>query len=150
MPLLGKCVHNAADFEIQTESDLELYPTENLPEAIKCWEESHALSPSPDALTNLASAYAMSSPSRPDLAVEHLKTASKLSPEDVEISYNLATILEATEQLEEALVAYRRALEGGVERASENIRNVTAKIIGARAAAEAAEKEKEKEKQAKK
>lgn len=85
----------------------------------------------------------MSSPSRPDLAIEHLKTASKLSPDDVEISYNLATILEATEQLEESLVAYRRALEGGVERASENIRNVTAKIIGARAAAEAAEKEKE-------
>lgn len=50
------------------------YHEKDLPGAIEAWEHSLKLAPeSADAHTNLASAYAMSSPSRPDLAVKHLK-----------------------------------------------------------------------------
>lgn len=71
----------------------------------------------------------MSSPSRPDLAIDHLKSAAKISPQDAEVQFNLGAVLEACEQLEEALKAYERAQEGGIDRAKENIRNVNAKIL---------------------
>ncbi|KDN53351.1 TPR-like protein [Tilletiaria anomala UBC 951] len=116
------------------------YHEQDLPNAIKSWEDSLRISPnSSDTHTNLASAYALSSPSRPDLAVKHLKTAASISPSDPEIQYNLAAVLEAVEQLEEALIAYKRAFDGGIERASQNIRNVNAKILSARLLAEANE-----------
>lgn len=74
----------------------------------------------------------LSKPSRPDLAVSHLKTAAEITPEDPEIQYNLAAVLEACEQLEEALTAYKRALEGGIQRAEQNIRNCSAKLLSAK------------------
>ena len=43
------------------------------------------------------------------------RTAASQSPHDPEIQYNLAAVLEAVEQLEEALIAYKRALDGGIE-----------------------------------
>ncbi|PWN51952.1 HCP-like protein [Violaceomyces palustris] len=109
------------------------YHERELELAIQAWEKSLELSPeSSDAHTNLASAYVLSKPSRPDLAVEHLKKAAQINPKDAEVQYNLAAVLEACEQLEEALVAYKRAFEGGIARAEQNIRNCTAKILGAK------------------
>jgi len=60
------------------------------------------------------------------------RTAANLSPSDPEIQYNLAAVLEALEQLEEALKAYTEARDGGIERAEQNIRNCQAKIMAAK------------------
>jgi len=107
------------------------YHMKEFDEAIASWKESIALQPaSPDAHTNLASAYIISPVSRPDLALHHLNIAASLSPEDPEIAFNLAAVLEATGRLEEALVHYKRSEEHGVERAAVHIRNVSAKILG--------------------
>ncbi|KAJ7453978.1 hypothetical protein B0H11DRAFT_266352 [Mycena galericulata] len=65
----------------------------------------------------------MSPVARPDLALKHLHIASTLSPEDPEIAFNLAAVLEATGKLEEALEQYQRSKDHGVERASLHIRN---------------------------
>lgn len=51
-----------------------LYHEQNVEGAIEAWKRTLELSPeAADAHTNLASAYVMSSPTRPDLAVDHLK-----------------------------------------------------------------------------
>jgi len=107
------------------------YHLKEFDEAIASWQESISMQPtSADAHTNLASAYIISPVSRPDLALHHLKIAASLSPEDPEIAFNLAAVLEATGRLEEALVQYKRSEEYGVDRAAMHIRNVSAKILG--------------------
>ncbi|KIP08784.1 hypothetical protein PHLGIDRAFT_23305 [Phlebiopsis gigantea 11061_1 CR5-6] len=109
------------------------YHLKEFDEAISAWKESITLQPSsPDAHTNLASAYIISPVSRPDLALHHLRIAVSLSPEDPEIAFNLAAVLEACGHLEEALAQYKRSKEYGVERAAMHIRNVSAKILGQR------------------
>ncbi|SPO43196.1 uncharacterized protein PSANT_00880 [Moesziomyces antarcticus] len=124
------------------------YHDRNLDGAIAAWKESLELAPeSADAHTNLASAYVLSKPSRPDLAVSHLKTAASITPDDPEIQYNLAAVLEACEQLEDALTAYKRALEGGIQRAEQNIRNCSAKLLGAKFAVQQQQKEEEQQQQ---
>lgn len=94
-------------------------------------------------LPDLASAYIVSAVSRPDLALHHLRyvhttpdlrvpfiadlsnrVAASLAPEDAEIAFNLAAVLEACGFLEESLEHYKRAKEFGVERAEMHIRNV--------------------------
>ncbi|KAL8287563.1 hypothetical protein RQP46_003421 [Phenoliferia psychrophenolica] len=92
-----------------------------------------------DTHTNLGAAYILSSPPRPDLALEHLQKALEINPDDAELVYNLAAVLEATEDEEEALVAYQRAESLGIERAAVNIRNIGAKILGKRLKEEAEE-----------
>ncbi|GLB41708.1 putative TPR repeat [Lyophyllum shimeji] len=120
------------------------YHLKEYDEAIEAWKESISLQPSsPDAHTNLASAYIISPVSRPDLALHHLQIASSLSPEDPEIAFNFAAVLEATGRLEEALTQYRRSKEFGVERAAVHIRNVSAKILGQRLRAEEESKKSE-------
>ncbi|KIO26493.1 hypothetical protein M407DRAFT_243704 [Tulasnella calospora MUT 4182] len=117
------------------------YHTKDFQAAIDAWKESIELQPdSPDAHTNLASAYIMMPMSRPDLALQHLRTASELSPEDAEIAFNLAAVLEASGQLEEALEQYKRSKQHGVEKADMHVRNVSAKILGKKMK-EAAERE---------
>ncbi|TFL01892.1 hypothetical protein BDV98DRAFT_43624 [Pterulicium gracile] len=107
------------------------YHLKEFDDAIQAWKDSIALQPSsPDAHTNLASAYVLSPISRPDLALHHLRIAATLSPDDPEIAFNLAAVLEATGQLDEALVQYQRSKDHGVERAAMHIRNVSAKILG--------------------
>ncbi|KAJ7636056.1 hypothetical protein DFH06DRAFT_1002960, partial [Mycena polygramma] len=104
------------------------YHLKEFDEAISSWQASIVLQPSsPDAHTNLASAYILSPVARPDLALKHLK---QLSPEDPEIAFNLAAVLEATGKLEEALEQYQRSKDRGVERAALHARNVSAKILG--------------------
>lgn len=85
-----------------------------------------------DAHTNLASCYILSTPPRPDLAVQHLQSAVSLSPTDGESWFNLGAVLEACERLEESVKAYEKAQELGVERAEENLRNVGGKILASR------------------
>jgi len=117
------------------------YHLKEFNEAIEAWKESIALQPSsPDAHTNLASAYIISPVARPDLALHHLHIAASLAPEDAEIAFNLAAVLEASGRLEEALEQYKRSKDFGVERAAMHIRNVSAKILG-RKMNEASEKQ---------
>ncbi|KAI0727462.1 TPR-like protein [Fomitopsis betulina] len=107
------------------------YHLKEYDEAISAWKESIALQPSSaDAHTNLASAYIVSPVSRPDLALHHLHVAASLQPEDPEIAFNLAAVLEACGRLEESLVHYKRSKDYGVERAAMHIRNVSAKMLG--------------------
>lgn len=107
------------------------YHLKEFDDAIKSWNESVELQPdSPDAHTNLASAYIISPVPRPDRALHHLHIAASLAPEDPEIAFNLAAVLEATDQLDESLKYYQRALDAGVERAGMHMRNVSAKILG--------------------
>nr|GAT42938.1 TPR-like protein [Mycena chlorophos] len=105
------------------------YHLKDYESAISSWKQSLELQPSADAHTNLASAYIMSPAARPDLALHHLHTAVSLSPDDAEIAFNLAAVLEATGNLEGALEQYQRSQKQGVERAAVHIRNVSAKIL---------------------
>ncbi|KAF9648902.1 TPR-like protein [Thelephora ganbajun] len=107
------------------------YHLKEYDDAIDAWKESITLQPSsPDTHTNLASAYIISPIARPDLALQHLYIASSLAPEDPEIAFNLAAVLEACGRLEDALTYYKRSKDFGVERAAVHIRNVSAKIFG--------------------
>ncbi|AXA51211.1 tetratricopeptide repeat domain protein [Malassezia restricta] len=92
------------------------YQEHDLPGAIESWTHALRLAPdSPDAHTNLASAYIMSKPPQADKALEHLTLAATQSPDDGEIHFNLGTVLEACEQLEPAIKAYRKAKECGID-----------------------------------
>ncbi|KAF7308734.1 TPR-like protein [Mycena kentingensis (nom. inval.)] len=106
------------------------YHLKEFEQAISSWKQSLDLQPSADAHTNLASAYIMSPVPNPHLALKHLMTAASLAPDDPEIAFNLAAVLEATGNLEEALEQYERAKNNGVERAAIHVRNVSAKILG--------------------
>ncbi|KAK7445416.1 hypothetical protein VKT23_014833 [Stygiomarasmius scandens] len=118
------------------------YHLKDFDQAIAAWKESIEMQPSsPDAHTNLASAYVISPLPRPDLALHHLHTAAKLAPKDPEIAFNLAAVLEATGRLEEALEQYKRSEAYGVDRATVHIRNVSAKILSKRAQEKSGEKE---------
>lgn len=89
---------------------------QDIDSAIPCFEKSLQLMPeSSDTHANLATAYIMSTPPRPDLAMSHYKTAVELDPKDGEIWFNFAAVLEACEQLEESLKAYTQARELGIE-----------------------------------
>ncbi|KAJ3731705.1 hypothetical protein DFJ43DRAFT_1132240 [Lentinula guzmanii] len=116
------------------------YHLKDFDAAITSWQESIALQPSsPDAHTNLANAYILSPLPRPDLALHHLRFVHcvdtllvSLTPEDPEIAFNLAAVLEATENLEESLEYYKKCEAYGIERAKMHIRNVTAKLLARR------------------
>lgn len=120
-----------------------------MPSAIDAWKNSIALEPSADAYTNLGSAYMMSEPRQPAEAIKALTAAMEISPEDPEIQYNLAAVLESSEllkgrtlttddKLETALTLYKKALAGGIERAENNVRNVGGKILAKKLAEEKA------------
>jgi tetratricopeptide (TPR) repeat protein len=61
------------------------YQLSNLPEAITAWQRSLEHAPSPDAHTNLASAFIMKQPPEPEKALENLRAAIKMAPLDAEI-----------------------------------------------------------------
>ncbi|WWD18655.1 hypothetical protein CI109_103108 [Kwoniella shandongensis] len=125
--------HNLANCE---------YHLQNKVAAVEAWGKSIELSPSADAHTNLASAYVLDDPPKPALAIKHLTAALQLAPGDAEIAFNLAAVLESTGNLETALTLYKKAQEGGIDRAAQNVRNVSAKIIGQRAKSEGGAEEK--------
>ncbi|GAA5907372.1 tetratricopeptide repeat protein [Sporobolomyces salmoneus] len=95
-----------------------------------------------DTHTNLGAAYILSKPPRPEKALEHLQKALMINPDDGEVCYNLAAVLEATGELDEAMIAFERAQKLGIERAQINIRNLGGKILAKKR--EEAEKEQEK------
>ncbi|RSH87976.1 uncharacterized protein EHS24_000499 [Apiotrichum porosum] len=105
------------------------YQLENREAAIEAWKQSIQLEPSADAYTNLGSAYMMSRPPQPAEAIKALTAAMEIAPEDPEVAFNLAAVLESTDSLETALTLYRKAQAGGIERAAANVRNVGAKIL---------------------
>ncbi|KAH9993701.1 hypothetical protein BJV74DRAFT_364180 [Russula compacta] len=105
------------------------YHLKEFDEAIQSWVSAIELQPSSaDAHTNLASAYLNHPQSRPDLALQHLQIAGKLAPEDPEIAFNLASVLEAFERLPEALEYYKRSKRYGVDRAALHIKYVSDRI----------------------
>ncbi|WVQ96518.1 hypothetical protein IAU59_003623 [Kwoniella sp. CBS 9459] len=114
------------------------YHLQNKVAAVEAWGKSIELQPSADAHTNLASAYVLDNPPKPALAIKHLTAALELTPEDPEIAFNLAAVLESTGNFDTALTLYKKAQSGGIDRAAQNVRNVSAKIIGQRAKEEAA------------
>lgn len=71
--------------------------SENLAAAIEAWKQSIKLEPSADAYTNLGSAYMMSQPPNAPEAIKALTAALEIAPEDPEIQFNLAAILESSE-----------------------------------------------------
>lgn len=107
--------------------------TKDIKGAIETWEQSLAIEPTSDLLSNLASAHILSSPSNPAKALEYLTQARDVNPDDPEVAFNLGVVSEATGQLENALENYQVAKSLGVERAEENVRNVGAKIVSERA-----------------
>ncbi|GMK55150.1 hypothetical protein CspeluHIS016_0202060 [Cutaneotrichosporon spelunceum] len=107
--------------------------------AIAAWKQSIALEPSADAYTNLGSAYMMCKPPQAAEAIKALTAAMEIAPHDPEVQFNLAAVLESTDQLDTALTLYRKALEGGIERALPNIRNIGGKILAKRLAEEKSE-----------
>ncbi|TYJ58330.1 hypothetical protein B9479_000876 [Cryptococcus floricola] len=109
------------------------YHLQNKEGAIAAWEKSIALQPFPDAHTNLASAYIFDKPPKPALAIKHLTAALALAPEDPEIAFNLAAVLESAGKLDTALTLYQKAEAGGIDRAAQNVRNVSAKLLGEKA-----------------
>jgi len=54
--------------------------------------------------------------------------SAKLAPEDPEIAFNFASVLEAFGRLPEALEYYKRSKRYGVDRAGVHIKDVSAKI----------------------
>ncbi|KAB5594940.1 hypothetical protein CTheo_1573 [Ceratobasidium theobromae] len=115
------------------------YHAKNFDGAIENWKQSIELQPdSPDAHTNLASAYIMNPIPKPQLALQHLRIAVELAPQDPEIAFNLAAVLEACGELDESLRYYTMSKDHGVERAAIHIRNVSAKILGKRVRAQEA------------
>lgn len=128
---------------------------EDLEGAISAWKEALRLSPdSPDAHTNLASAYVMSKPSRPDLAIEHLQYVTQLTqnrcvadarrcrdpvqPRRGAGSVYVAPLTQASSS--RALSRRTRRRRSAVsryvarltQRAEQNVRNCTAKLMAAR------------------
>ncbi|GAA5933616.1 uncharacterized protein JCM15063_001362 [Sporobolomyces koalae] len=93
-----------------------------------------------DTHTNLGAAYILSKPPRPEKALEHLQKALMINPDDGEVCYNLAAVLEATGELDEAMVAFERAQKLGIERAQTNIRNLGGKILAKKREEEAKQK----------
>ena len=55
--------------------------------------------------------------------------ASSLAPEDGEIAFNLAAVLEACGFLEESLDQYKKSKEFGVDRAAMHMRNVSTRKV---------------------
>ena len=105
-----------------------------LSEAIKAWETSLALSlkssgEQADVHTNLSAAYILHpNPAQrdPAKALKHIRRACELDPEDGQAHFNRAAILESQQILDEAEIAYKKALDLGVQRAEQNLRNVSA------------------------
>lgn len=77
--------------------------------AIDAWKQSIALEPSADAYTNLGSAHMMTKPPQTAEAITALTAAMEFAPDDPEIQYNLAAVLESSE------LVWAMCLGGGEE-----------------------------------
>ncbi|KAJ1653889.1 hypothetical protein IWQ61_006084 [Dispira simplex] len=108
---------------------VSLYQTSQFEPAVDAWRKSLEQAPDhADAHLNLASAYFMHLKDLPR-ALEHLRQASELAPNDGEVFYNYGCILEAAGQLQTAVEKYRKAVELGIDKAQANLRNCTARLL---------------------
>ncbi|KAF9974734.1 hypothetical protein BGZ73_001817 [Actinomortierella ambigua] len=97
--------------------------------AIRAFQESLKLAPHhADVHTNLATAHIKLDKDL-DSALHHLQAAADISPNDAEIQFNLAVVSEQTGNLDAAIKGYKAALDLGIETASVNLRNVSAKKL---------------------
>ncbi|KAJ2048490.1 hypothetical protein GGI03_004759 [Coemansia sp. RSA 2337] len=100
--------------------------------AISSWEQSLALDGSrADVHANIGNAYFLNKRDSKS-ALSHMKQAAKLAPEDAEIQFNLGCLYEASvsdkdSDLKEAIAAYDRAVQLGLEKAKTHLRNAMAK-----------------------
>ncbi|KAI8802736.1 hypothetical protein BJ742DRAFT_831883 [Cladochytrium replicatum] len=100
--------------------------------AEKSWLSSLNLDPTRyDVHVNLANIYAHSPDLRNlDKSVSHFEAALRLAPEDGEIRFDFGVILDSMGKLEEAIEQYKLAQQYGVDRASVNLRNAQARLLG--------------------
>ncbi|KAJ3090172.1 hypothetical protein HK102_004476 [Quaeritorhiza haematococci] len=96
--------------------------------AITGWERSLSLDPHrADAHVNLANTYALHLKDI-DRATTHYEAAIRIQPKDGEIHFNYAVVLDSMGHLEKAIEHYNKAVESGIERANQNLRNAVAKV----------------------
>ncbi|KAG0261036.1 hypothetical protein DFQ27_003178 [Actinomortierella ambigua] len=97
--------------------------------AIRSFEESLKLNPArADAHTNIATAHVKLNKDL-DLAQHHLQAAADITPDDAEVQFNLGVVSEQKGDLDTAIKGYKAALDLGIETASVNLRNASAKKL---------------------
>ncbi|KAJ3024202.1 hypothetical protein HKX48_004475 [Thoreauomyces humboldtii] len=97
--------------------------------AALAWAQSIELAPDrSDARVNLGNVYAMVL-KETDKALPQLAEAVRLDPEDGEIQYNYAAMLDSAGQLDKAVEHYKLAVKLGVPRAEKNLRNALARLL---------------------
>lgn len=105
------------------------YSMNDVSSAIKVWEKAVGMQPDmADAYCNLANAY-ISNRKDAKTALNMISTAARLSPEDPEIQFNYAVILDRAGELEKAVKQYRVASKLGVVKADQLARNAGAKLL---------------------
>ncbi|ORZ12446.1 hypothetical protein BCR41DRAFT_307755 [Lobosporangium transversale] len=95
--------------------------------SINSFQESLKLAPHhADVHTNIATAHIKLNGNMKE-ALNHLKAAANITPQDAEIQFNLAVISENTGDLDTAISAYQAAVNNGLETAQMNLRNAKTK-----------------------
>ncbi|KAG0265034.1 hypothetical protein BG011_005601 [Mortierella polycephala] len=95
--------------------------------SINTFQESLKLAPHhADVHTNIATAHIKLNGNMAE-ALNHLKAAANIAPQDAEIQFNLGVISEQTGDFDGAINAYSAAVDQGLETASINLRNVKTK-----------------------
>ncbi|KAI8872681.1 TPR-like protein [Ramicandelaber brevisporus] len=108
------------------------YQLGDMDTAIDHWKQSLELDPShADIHVNLASALVIYKQDHKG-AIEHLRIAADLAPNDGEVFYNHGCLLEASGQIEAAIDKYRTAQKLGIEKAEQHIRNAGAKLMASK------------------
>ena len=104
--------------------------------AIKSWAKSLEIDPNlSDAHVNTANVLALQMREF-ERALSHYEAAIRLQTQDGQIRFNYAAVLESAGRLDDAAEAYKQAINLGVDRANQNLRNVQAKIIAEKAKSE--------------
>ena len=81
-----------------------------------------------DAHVNLANVYALTFQDY-QKANNHYEKALELTPEDGQLHYNYAAVLDAQSNLERAIEHYQLARKYGIEIAEKNLRNAMARFV---------------------
>ena len=102
--------------------------------AIVQWKHSVDLVPRADSYCNIANAHALIHGDRV-AALPYYEKALKMAPEDGEIHFNFAAVLDADSgddqsKLEKAVLHYQKARQLGISQADKNLRNALARLAG--------------------
>lgn len=96
---------------------------------MKAWKKSLELSPDrADAHVNLANVHALRLKD-PETAISHYEAALRIEPNDGEIHYNFAVVLDSMGKLQKAIEEYRLAVQNGTTVAEKNLRNAMARLM---------------------